>query len=261
MNAVESALARAFGGALSGERVRAVSSDVENRSWYVSVEGTQMIAKTPERSGGLTIAPELEYELLGHASEAGIAPRPLGFDPASGTLFVERILGGRAIGRNETQQAHIVERLAGVLRKLHSLEVPSQLRAYDPTGFAIAYCAGAGPVAARLCGELERLSEQFSGLLAGEDVCHNDLHAGNILASDRLWLVDFEYAVRAAPIVDIASYAAFNDLDIATALHLARTVLGDDLPFSHSDLIGVMRIQQILGELWEMARSDNNSRA
>jgi aminoglycoside phosphotransferase (APT) family kinase protein len=259
VNEIAAAIARAFGAAAAADPVDAVSTCRENRSWYLTVEDTQMVAKTPERSGGLTIAPALEYDLLANASAAGVTPRPLGFDPVSGTLFVQRVAGGRAVARHETRDAHVVEGLAEILRTLHSLEAPSTLRTFDPSGFADAYCAGASAAALRLRDELETGSAQLSGLLAGGKVCHNDLHAGNILAGDRLWLIDFEYAVRAAPIVDIASYAAFNDLDVATALYLARACLGDDLPFSGSELMGVVRIQQILGELWEMARSDNNS--
>jgi len=258
VNEIGAAITRAFGAAATGA-VDAVHVSGENRSWYVTVEDTHMVAKTPEISGGLTIEPALEYELLVSASEAGIAPRPLGFDPVSGTLFIQRVLGGCAVARHDTHHAHVLERVAEILRRLHSLRAPATLRAFDPAGFAAAYYTASSVAALRLRDELEQLSAQLSGLLEGEHVCHNDLHAGNILVGDRLWLIDFEYAVRAAPIVDIASYAAFNDLDVATALDLARACLGDDLPFSGNDLIGVIRIQQMLGELWEIARSDNNS--
>lgn len=255
---IELALRRVFGAAARIERAQAVSASPENRSWHAVVEDSHVIAKTPERSGGLTIAPALEYELLGSAAAAGIGPQPLGFDEHTGMLFIEHIGAGDALEPGAMALPDIVARLAEILRKLHALEAPSQLRVFDPTGFADDYCAGGSSAALRLRDELEGLSARFARSFAGEHVCHNDLHAGNVLLGHRLWLIDFEYAVRAAPIVDYASYAAFNGLDATAALTLARAGLGEDLPFSGAELAGVIRIQRILGELWEIARSDNN---
>ena len=96
-------------------------------------------------------------------------------------------------------------------------------------------------------------------IVAGDCLCHNDLHTGNLLLDEQLWLVDFEYAVLAAPIVDIASYAAFNALEIDAAMQLARACVGSDQMPSVTVLQDVIRVQQILGELWEIARSDNNA--
>ena len=111
----------------------------------------------------------------------------------------------------------------------------------------------------RLADELDRLSARFSHVIAGRQVCHNDLHAGNILSGERLWLIDFEYAVQASPIVDLASFVAFNDLQEGAAMALARACLGAEPPFSAGELAGVVRMQRILGELWEIARSVNNA--
>lgn len=240
-----------------------VSAEQDNRAWYVAHAEGRCIAKLPERRGGLTIRPELEYELLQLAAEAGVAPRPLAHDPATEIVFIEEIEGSTTLTEQQACESEWIARVGESLQALHTLPVPEALRVFDPVAFAEVYCGEIrGTVARRaraLRVECEQLTEECAVVLSGTCLCHNDLHAGNVLVSETLWLVDFEYAVQAAPIVDVASYVAYNDLAAAAALSLAQACLGDDLPFSTAQLQAVVRIQRILGELWEIARSDNNA--
>ncbi|HMB74533.1 MAG TPA: phosphotransferase, partial [Gammaproteobacteria bacterium] len=145
---------------------------------------------------------------------------------------------------------------------LHTIEAPPALRSFDPVVFAQAYCLRAQSQAAyRLRDEIQRLTDRCGHQLVGSGICHNDLHAANILVGERVRLIDFEYAVSASPLVDVASYAAFNGLDEQAAVTFAMHCLDDDLPFSEEQLLEAVRIQRLLGELWEIARSDNNAPA
>src|SRR5690606_19442496 len=104
-------------------------------------------------------------------------------------------------------------RAARLLRRLHSIEGPC--RRYDPVGYAAEYtehpalalCAADR----RRASELHELARAYRTRFTSDVLCHNDLVASNVLDDDGLKLVDFEYAVTAAPVLDIAGLAALND--------------------------------------------------
>jgi len=249
-----------FFGAAADRHVVPVGPLEANRSWLVTVDGARIVAKLPERSGGLTAGPALEYEVLGQAAGLGISPQPLGFDAATGVLFITAVANCSELNAETLAENAAVLQVAESVRILHTIEAPSQLRSFDPVRFAEAYRLRAGTQpAGHLCDEIRRLHDRCGYLLIGDRLCHNDLHAANILIGEQLWLIDFEYAVRAAPIVDVASFVAFNGLDEAGALRFAMHCLGDELPFSAEQLDEVVRIQRLLAELWESARSVNNA--
>jgi thiamine kinase-like enzyme len=243
--------------------LHALSDDDANRIWYVAHPGGRCIAKFPDTKSGQTISRALEYELLSIAAEVGIAPRPLGHDPVSDIVFVEELEGCSALSQEWAGADEVLGVVGRTLQRLHSLAPPVSLRRFDPLAFAAAYRTEVGESSARaalaLYDECEQLVLQCAHLLSGSCLCHNDLHAGNVLTGEQVWLIDFEYAVQAAPIVDVASYVAYNELDDDAAVSLARASLTDDPSFSIVDLRAVVRIQRILGELWEIARSDNNA--
>lgn len=258
---LERAVQRVFGKFVAFA-AHSLSNDRGNRSWLVTHPDGRCIARFPEHSGGLTISPALEYELLRLAADAGIAPRPVGYDSITGIVFVEELVAHANLSEQQARQSAFISQIADSLRTLHSVAAPKSLRRFDPLAFAQAYCAGIRGTAAHnaraLRDECHLLSVQCAHLLRGAYVCHNDLHAGNILVGENIRLIDFEYAVQAAPIVDVASYVAYNNLDDAAALTLAQACLKNAWPYTPEELQAVVRLHRLLGELWEIARTDNN---
>lgn len=233
-----------------------------NRSWLVTVDGTRIVAKLPEHRGGLTAGSALEYEILRKAAELGVSPKPLGIDAATGVLFIAALSNCSELDPDTAAEEPVIAQVAAAAGTLHMISAPPALRSFDPVHFAEEYLSVAKTDRAeRLRDEIQRLTDRCGHQLVGAGICHNDLHAANVLIGERLWLIDFEYAVRAAPIVDVASYAAFNGLDEQAALLFAMHCLDEDLPFSAEQLNEAVRIQRLLGELWEIARSDNNARS
>jgi thiamine kinase-like enzyme len=261
MELLREAIRRVFGAA-DDVTLAPVSEADANRSWYVELPGVRCIAKLPERHGGLTIESAMEYELLRLTAGALIAPRPIARDAPTEILFVDELGRATELSAEQARDEALLPRVAESLHALHALPAPADLRRFDAVAFARVYCEKSLGSAARrseaLVVETNQLAAQCNRLLQGESLCHNDLHTGNLLVDEQLWFVDFEYAVRASPIVDIASYAALNELDIDAAMMLAEMCLGTARTPSKSDIEAAIRIQKILGELWEIARSDNN---
>jgi thiamine kinase-like enzyme len=73
----------------------------------------------------------------------------------------------------------------------------------------------ADPRASARADELLALARDYDRNYAPTAFCHNDLTAANILDDGELALVDFEYAVRGTPLLDLANLAAMNGFDFA----------------------------------------------
>lgn len=241
-----------------------LSGLADNRTWYVAHQRGRCLARIPEQHGGLTIPPVLEYELLRMAAADGIAPQPLGHDSVTDIIFVTELENCPPLSARQFSASDSAAGVSQTLQRLHALSAPAELRRFDPLEFAKSYCAdiaeSAAPQAQLLYAECEKLTAECAQLLSGSCICHNDLHAGNLLVGEQFWLIDFEYAVQAAPIVDVASFVAYNNLDDAgTAISFARKCLREDLGFSLAQFQAVVGIHRALGKLWEIARSDNNA--
>ena len=245
----------------SAADVHPLSNDAENRIWYIVQDGERFLAKLPNGRWGLTIPATLEAELMQLAAEAGVAPALLGHDQETNILFFEELRGCRVVARHAVESAETLTAVGTTLQRLHGLAPPGRLREFEPVVFAEQYVElvsmSKRGAAQELRDECVKLAALTAHLLPGESVCHNDLHRGNVLRGNGTWLIDFEYAAKASPVVDVASYVAFNELGDDAARQLARECL-EEQP-SLVELRAVAKIHRVLGELWELARSDNNA--
>lgn len=237
-----------------------LSGGIERRTYRVSLAGrcwAVRIADAPVE-GSLDLA--AEYEIARAAGEAGLAPRVAGFDPAAEVLVTEYLPAARALTpRALVRNAETLGRVAGLLRSLHALH--PRPRPFEPERFAAAYLETLGGVAAldergrARAAELERLAREYSARYPSTVLCHNDLVASNILDdAGRLRLIDFEYAVSAAPILDLAGLAALNACSADERWRLAEAYYeGATVPFGPGDLDRVVRLVRLIGYFWALA--------
>jgi thiamine kinase-like enzyme len=257
-------LASAAGG--SGLRVEPLSGGVGRRTYHVwfdgdraSFEGNSWAVRVADGrvEGSLDLASECEVGRA--AAEAGLAPRVVGFDAAAGVLVTEYLGDARALSSAHTRDAETIDRLATLLRSLHALA--PRPRAFEPERFAASYLdalGGAGRLAAgdrAHAAELVRLARDYSARHSDEVLCHNDLVASNILDDrGRLQLIDFEYAVSAAPILDLAGLAALNGYSADERERLVEAYYAGAVPpFGPDDLDRVVRLVRLIGYFWALA--------
>jgi thiamine kinase-like enzyme len=100
--------------------------------------------------------------------------------------------------------------------------------------------------------ELTRLGRDFDASYAPTAFCHNDLVAANILidgAAARL--IDFEYAGRGTPLLDLASLAAMNDFAEAQKRQLLGEYYGSAAAVpTLRDLDNAVRMVRLLAYFW-----------
>jgi thiamine kinase-like enzyme len=220
------------------------------RSWAVRIADGRV-------EGSLDLASECEIAQA--AAEAGLAPRVAGFDSAAGVLVSEYLQHARTLTPARMAEGDTIDRLAALLRSLHALR--PRPRAFEPERFAASYLETLGGVGALDAGararaaELERLAHDFSARHPASVLCHNDLVASNILEDGgRLWLVDFEYAVSAAPILDLGGLAALNGYSTDQRWRLVEAYYaGAAVPFGPDELDRVVRLVRLIGYFWALA--------
>lgn len=142
------------------------------------------------------------------AHERGFAPEVVHAEPG---LMISRYLEARAL--TPTDVRGDIERIVELVARFHR-EMAPVAGAFVFDTFAINrwYCRqldGHASVAER--DEWAALNERFEGMqVEMPDVFgHHDLLAGNILDDGRrLWLIDFEYSGRGAPMFDLANLSS-----------------------------------------------------
>lgn len=254
---LESVLGRVLARPVGVDAFGAVEHGVSNRSYLVTAEGVRYVVKLRQTGLGEILGLEAEAELMGRAAAAGLAPGVVGTDPDAGALVSLYRSRARPWTRAAARELHNIERAAALLRALHAL--PAALRPLECAACARAYVAAAGGDG--LTGRERELAAEFVARAQSYDahypetvVCHNDLIADNILDDGALALVDFEFAMRAAPIVDLASFATMNELGAAARQALVGAYYGErTVPFTAEEFDGVVRLLRLMAFFWARA--------
>lgn len=153
---------------------------------------------------------------LSTAAGGGFAPPTVHVAPARG-LLVTRFVACDPLSAAAARHCAFVYRLAERLRALHALPVAAAGKRLDLAGVLAHYAALAPPAhapvpRAAVTRTLARMLPRYRPS-AEVALCHNDLHRANVLATDPLLFIDWEYADFGDPWLDLAAYAAYEELD------------------------------------------------
>jgi thiamine kinase-like enzyme len=260
--AVSAQVLEAVLGGVLGRRVEIASArllrgGVGARSVHVVADFGDCVVRLPRADVGDTLALDDEAALLNRLASRGLAPAALGFDAAAGVLVTEFIAAAKPLGRDAFRERAELERLAAMLRELHA--VPVTLRPFEPLRYAASYINRARGRAEfdsadrSLARELVELATAYAQRFVETVPCHNDLIASNVLDCGRLLLVDFEYAVSGAPVVDLASIIVMNDLDDVRG-ELVEAYYGRGrAPFGAVEFATVIRMMRLMSYFWALA--------
>ena len=255
-----SAALAALGREPRGEwRYEPLAGGSSDRSYRVESREGQWVVKLRSAARGPQLDVEAEARVTAAAAAAGLAPRVVAHDARAGTLVTEYWPGARSWTLRDVRGRAGIERLAAVLRRLHSL--PADLSPYALAAVADDYVRVAGTptaCAARYATELAERARRFEARHAPSAFCHNDLVASNVLDDgERLGLIDFEYAVRAAPILALAGVAAMNRYSRGARTRLVEAYYDGAPPvsFDAEELDGVVRTLRLLAWFWAAANA------
>lgn len=215
--ALRAAVARAAPGAAAGALdFRPLAGGVNARSFVVRAGARELVVRLPALGAPALLDLATEAGIMRAAAAEGLAPAVVDADPDTGVLVTEYRSAAASWTAADARAPRNIARLAALLRRLHAL--PARAPRFEAATIAERYVARAAsaepawPADAGWADELVRRARRFDARGSADALCHNDLFAANILDDGALVLVDFEYAVRADPLLDLAGYGAMNGL-------------------------------------------------
>lgn len=242
-------------------RVERIKGGLTNESWLVHAGKTALVVRVSNHdSATLQIDRQSEAAILRTVADAGIGPKVLLCEPERHLLVTEYLTAGTWSSRDARAPANI-QRIAALLRQLHALPIPSQAKIVDLRHVLTGYwntlmskglTARAGTPEVR-----ERARHQIAeaALDAQTCLCHNDVHHLNVLDnSERLWLVDWEYAGIGDPFFDLASVCCYHAFSEQLRRDLLVAYCGHDRPSYNERLRRMCWIFNYIRELWFAVR-------
>jgi thiamine kinase-like enzyme len=264
------ALERLHGAGARHERVllEPMPGGSRARSWLVIYEdGRRHVLRVTAPGSPALLDIEAEARAMTAAAAEGLAPSIVAVDPRRGSLLTE-FMPGRVWSVDDARRPRNLVRLAALLRALHAVRV--ELAPYAAERIARRYLRdlrAAGmkqdASAARWADELLARARSYDRDYAPTAFCHNDLAAANVLDDGELALVDFEYAVRGTPLLDLANAVAMNGFDGDAQRALLGAYHGAP-PISSqlTELGSLVRMVRLMTWFWAslgVARTDNSS--
>jgi thiamine kinase-like enzyme len=215
--------------------VRPLDGGITNRNYRVNFGGDEYVVRLPGKDTNLLgIDREAERLATRQAAELGIGPKVAAMfedPPCLVTCFVE----GRELAPPELRDQDTLDEVARGLRAFHDsgLELPTEFQVYDVVReYADVARSRGGEVPEEFEGALERAGEIVKAVGNHPEHSaspnHNDLLAANFLKStDRIVIVDWEYAGMGDPFFDLGNFAVNNELGDEDADRLLEAYFGE----------------------------------
>jgi thiamine kinase-like enzyme len=260
---VRLALERVLADGLEARRAELapLTGGTHRRSWLTTfADGRKAVLRMPMRHSQALLDAPMEARAMDAAAAAGVAPAVIAVDAESGVLLTEYRAGARWTAADVHLPEH-VDRLSAVLRILHAL--PTELPAFAAERIASRYLTELPrdvrePRAAQWGDELVLLARRYDARYAPTAFCHNDLVAANVLDDGELVLVDFEYAVRAEPLLDLANLVAMNGFDADEQRTLLATYRrATPTAAELAELAWLVRMQRRMAWFWALLGDAN----
>ena len=228
--------------------VARLSDGPTNASFAIERGGERFVLRIdkPAADGyGLDRAAELE--VIETLAASGLGEWPQHYDAESG-VYLRPFLPGRSWTKADLQDSANLKKLANLLRQVHRL--PPVGRRFDPVAFASRYAEQLGTVEAlKIYRDIESVFTSLEPVRPA--LCHNDLVCSNILESDRLTLIDWEWAGTGDPFFDLAVVVQHHGLSGELGRHFLTAYLGEEPSIGDMErLKSQCRFYKVLLKLW-----------
>jgi thiamine kinase-like enzyme len=208
---------------------------ITNRNYLVVLGGKSYVIRVPGKDTDLLgIDRSAEREANENAAAIGVAPKvvaQLDDPPCLVTEFIECTEMTPEMLREPETMNEVLE----TLRKVHEsgADLPSSFDSFRVVEQYRDTAASRGGEIPAAFDEAHEQARRIEAALSGPEhdpvPCHNDLLAGNFLrGSERIWVVDWEYAGMGDRYFDLANFAINNELSPARHPDLLTDYFSDD---------------------------------
>jgi thiamine kinase-like enzyme len=198
---------------------RPLEGGITNRNYLVTLGGNRYVIRVPGKDTSLLgIDRTAEREANENAASLGVAPRvvaQLEDPPCLVTEFVEC----QEMTPEDLREPETMRRVIGSIRSVHDsgAALPTSFDSFRVVEEYRATAAERDGEIPPAYDEAHDQSREIEAALSGPEhqpvPCHNDLLAGNFLrGSERIWIVDWEYAGMGDRYFDLANFAINNEL-------------------------------------------------
>jgi Ser/Thr protein kinase RdoA (MazF antagonist) len=234
-------------------QIRALGGGLTPRTFLVAAGSRRHVLRLPAASAVALLDLETEARAMRAAATADLAPSVIAVDVEAGLLLTEYRVTPSTPKR--VRQPLSIAMIARALRALHAIDV--DLPVYAVARIAAGYFAALAassltPAEQKWAAELAMLGRHFDESCPPTAFCHNDLAAANILVDGAAArFIDFEYAGRGAPLLDLASLADMNDFAERERQQLLDGYYGK-APAAPTlrDLVSAIRMVRLLAYFW-----------
>jgi thiamine kinase-like enzyme len=199
-----------------------------------------------------------EFKLHTRAATAGLAPQIVAGDADSG-IMVSEYLEGRRWEARDCLDRGALHRLGERLARLHQLTADTA--PFEPLRIATAYVSAAPALAEPLAtaaggivSAVAAAQERFAEEPAAHVIIHGDLNHLNLIEAQRLWLIDWEYAQVADPLLDLGCLLAYYP---GAQAHSEELLAASGLGAQRRRLATATFLYQALSWLWQVARGES----
>jgi len=214
---------------------RPLTGGITNRNYLVTLGGKRYVIRVPGKNTALLgIDRGAEREANENAAAIGVAPRvaaQLDDPPCLVTEFVEC----REMTPEDLREPATMSILMGELRKIHDsgASLPTSFDSFRVAEEYRETAASRGGEIPEAYEEAHETARRIEDVLSGPEhdpvPCHNDLLAGNFLrGSERIWIVDWEYAGMGDRYFDLANFAINNELEPSQHPELLGDYFGEE---------------------------------
>ena len=228
-------------------KVLPLEGGITNRNYRVDVGDESFhLRLAGENTGMLGIDREHEYGAAQVAGELGIAPEAVYFIRPEGYL-VTRFIPGRPILPEELRQPENVRQVVEALRKLHATQsIPGVFNSFqvvrDYTKIARRYNVEFPENFDWLIKQMNDAEAALNTQSLSPHPCHNDLLNANFLLSDKLYILDWEYAGIGDIFFDLANFSNNHELSEDENRLLLNCYFGEVTPrnIAHLNIMKMM---------------------
>jgi thiamine kinase-like enzyme len=241
-------------------KVSLLQGGITNHNYRVDARGKSFVFRiSGDKTELLGIDREEEYRTQLMASEAGIAPEAVYFHEPEGYL-ITRFIEGRAIPPEELRKPENLVQVVNVLHNIHSLPtIPGTFSAFqvvrDYTEVAKQYRVAFPENFEWLFHQMKESEDALMSHPLIPRPCHNDLLNGNfLLADERLYILDWEYAGMGDIFFDLANFCNNHELSDDESRFMLQCYF-ETLTPRHEAHLNIMKIMSDFREaMWGLVQ-------
>jgi len=187
--------------------VEVIEGGLTNQNFLVQTSAGKFVLRLHNDSASLGIDRVAEMSIQQLAAAAGLTPA-VHYSAPDHSYSVRPYLDGETLSATSMSQCDL-SAMADILNRLHNIPVPEGLPTLDTHSACRLYLAEAAAYPHKQS-DIQPLTAQvdaLEALPAARHICHLDPLAANWLrdTQGRLWLLDWEYATIAHPLLDYAA--------------------------------------------------------